>query len=156
MKRKLVSLLAFILATTCAFGLTACDTLSELFGNNEKNSFSEGSLLAAVESVTDTMVAIKVEKAEEKTTLMDVMAYLQEEKEFSFKVVDGMVTEINGTANAADWSACWMLYTSDTEMSNTAWGTCEYEGQNFGSAILGAEILPVIDGGVYIWVYQEL
>ena len=97
-----------------------------------------------------------MEKAEEKTTLMDVMAYLQEEKELSFKVVDGMVTEINGTENAADWSACWMLYTSDTEMSNTAWGTCEYEGQNFGSAILGAEILPVIDGGVYIWVYQGI
>ena len=95
-----------------------------------------------------------VEKAEDNAMLIEVMEYLQEENALVFEVSGGMVTSINGKANAADWSASWMLYTSDTEMSNTAWGTYEYEGRTLGSAIVGAEALPVADGEVYIWSYQ--
>ena len=45
----------------------------------------------------------------------------------------------------------WGLYTSDTELSNTAWGTATYEGNTYGSAMFGAEDLPVIENGIYIW-----
>ena len=98
------------------------------------------------------MVAIKVEKAEDNAMLIEVMEYLQEENALAFEVSGGMVTSINQKANGAN--EFWMLYTSDTEMANTAWGTYEYEGQTLGSAIVGAEALPVVDGGIYIWAYQ--
>ena len=53
-----------------------------------------------------------------------------------------------------DFSHCWMLYTSDGEMSNAAWGEIEYNGEKLGSAVLGADALPVLEGQVYVWYYQ--
>ena len=144
MKRKTVSLLSLILSVVFALGAASCGS----FDGDEK------AIIASVERTEGTMVAIKVEKAEDNAMLIEVMEYLQEENALAFEVSGGMVTSINGKANAADWSASWMLYTSDEEMSNTAWGTYEYEGQTLGSAIVGAEALPVADGEVYIWSYQ--
>ena len=69
-----------------------------------------------------------------------------------FKVTNGMVTEINGKANTTN--SFWMLYTSDTENSNTAWGSYEHEGKTLGSAALGATELVVKNGCVYVWVYE--
>ena len=144
MKRKTASLLSLILSVVFALGAASCG----LFDGDEK------AIIASVERTEGTMVAIKVEKVEDNAMLIEVMEYLQEENALAFEVSGGMVTSINGKANAADWSASWMLYTSDTEMSNTAWGTYEYEGRTLGSAIVGAEALPVADGEVYIWSYQ--
>ena len=144
MKRKTVSLLSLILSVVFALGAASCGS----FDGDEK------AIIASVERKEDTMVAIKVEKVEDNAMLIEVMEYLQEENALAFEVSGGMVISINGKANAADWSASWMLYTSDEEMSNTAWGTYEYEGQTLGSAIVGAEALPVADGEVYIWSYQ--
>jgi hypothetical protein len=48
-----------------------------------------------------------------------------------------------------------MLYTSDSDNSNVAWGEIEYDSNVYGSAILGAEMLTVKDGCLYIWVYQS-
>ena len=145
MKRKTVSLLSLILSVVFALGAASCG----LFDGDEKV------IIASVERKEDTMVAIKVEKVEDNAMLIEVMEYLQEENTLAFEVSGGMVTSINGKANAADWSASWMLYTSDAEMANTAWGTYEYEGQTLGSAIVGAEALPVADGEIYIWSYQS-
>ena len=72
-----------------------------------------------------------------------------------FEVSDGMITSINGIENPADWSACWMLYTDDTENSNTEWGTVEYKEKTYGSSMWGGETLKVKNGCVYIWVYQS-
>ena len=145
MKRKTAFLLSLILSVVFALGAASCG----LFGGDEKT------VIASVERKEDTMVAIKVEKAGEDVLFMDVMEYLQEENELAFEVSGGMVISINGKANAADWSASWMLYTSDEEMANTAWGTYEYNGETLGSAIVGAEALPVADGESYMWVYQS-
>ena len=49
----------------------------------------------------------------------------------------------------------WNKLKVSEEMANTAWGTYEYNGETLGSAIVGAEALPVVDGEVYIWVYQS-
>ena len=68
---------------------------------------------------------------------------------------DGMITSINGIENPADFSSCWMLYTSDVENSNTAWGTVEYQGVKYGSAISGAETLKIKPDQLYIWVFQS-
>ena len=88
-------------------------------------------------------------------TLLALMSEMEENGEFSYKVKDGMIVEINGTENDLDYNPCWMLYTSDQENSNTAWGEYEYGGETLGSASVGADSLIVKSGEVYVWVYQE-
>ena len=108
----------------------------------------------SVES-TENVVVITVEEVKDAKSLMDVMEQAKADGELTYETSDGMITSINGKANPADWSYCWMLYTSDSSMASTEYGTYEYEGQILGSAVLGAEALPVVDGGIYVWVYQK-
>ncbi len=91
----------------------------------------------------------------EDTTLLEYMNSLKADEEISFKVANGMITSINGIDNPSDYSSCWMLYTSDEENANHAWGTVDYKGNVYGSAICGAEALTVKSGCVYIWLYQS-
>lgn len=108
---------------------------------------------------SDTYIVIKTteEALEGKTDLLliDYMQTLKEKEGLEFAISDGMITSINGIDNPADYSSCWMLYTSDPELSNSAWGTVEYEGVEYGSAVSGAEALTVKPGQLYIWVYQS-
>ena len=87
--------------------------------------------------------------------LIDYMNKLSEEGELTCSISNGMITSINGIDNPADFSSCWMLYTSDTDNSNSAWGTVEYEGVEYGSAISGAETLKIKADQLYIWVFQS-
>ena len=102
----------------------------------------------------EPLVIVADESAAGKT-LLEVMSEMEENGEFSYKVKDGMIVEINGTENDLDYNPCWMLYTSDQENSNTAWGEYEYNGETLGSASVGADSLIVKSGEVYVWVYQE-
>ena len=141
MKRKfysIVTLFLTVVMSVCMF--VACD--------------KEGSAKAEVVSKTDTMVVIKVNETEGFATLLDAMTYLSEEGKLIITVSGGMVSSVEGKENAADWSACWMLYTSDTEMSNKEWGTITYEGNTYGSAILGVESLQVSVGEYYLLSYD--
>ena len=108
---------------------------------------------------SETCIVIKTteEALDGKTDmlLIDYMNDLVESGELTCTVSDGMVTSINGIENPADFSSCWMLYTSDTENANAAWGTVEYEGVEYGSAISGAEMLTIKPGQLYIWVFQS-
>ena len=141
MKRKIYLLLTFLLTLTMSvLAFVACK--------------EEGEAKAEVVSKTDIMVVIKVNETEGFATLLDAMTYLKNEGELNFEITGGMVSSIEGKANPADWSACWMLYTSDTEMSNTEWGTITYDSNVYGSAILGAETLQVTSGEYYIWSYD--
>ena len=99
------------------------------------------------------VVAIAVEDAQDAKVFLDVMKLAQTEEKLTFTESNGMIMSINGKENAADWSASWMLYTSDKEMSTTEYGTYEYEGQTLGGATLGAGALPVVDREIYVWVY---
>ena len=102
----------------------------------------------------DTYIIINVvDDVAEGTTLYEYMHTL--DKSLRFESKDGMITSINGVANAADWSSCWMLYTTDTENSDTAWGSAEYGGRIYGSASYGAESLVIKKGESYIWLYQS-
>ena len=114
----------------------------------------EGSAKAEILSKTDTMVVVQVNETEGFATLLDAMTYLKDEGKLTFELSGGMVSSIEGKTNPADWSACWMLYTSDKEMSNIEWGTVVYDGNTYGSAILGAESLQVSAGEYYIWSYD--
>lgn len=102
----------------------------------------------------EPLVIVADESAAGKT-LLQVMSEKEEDEEFSYKIKDGMIVEINGTENDLDYNPCWMLYTSDQENSNTAWGEYEYNGETLGSASVGADSLIVKSGEVYVWVYQE-
>lgn len=107
---------------------------------------------------SDTFIVLKVTQEAladlEGQYLIDYMNALAQKGELECTISDGMITSINGIANPADFSSCWMLYTSDVENANTAWGTVEYEGVEYGSAISGAETLKLKADVVYIWVYQ--
>ena len=100
---------------------------------------------------SDEYVVINVQGATDNQTLAGYMASLSEYSDI-FTIENGMVTSINGISNAPDWSACWMLYTNDTEFSDTAY-SIEYNGNVYGSALYGAETLVVKNGKTYIWVY---
>ena len=147
MKRKLLSL---FLVTCCLVSASACNAQDSVSA-----SFTESVKKAGVEKTADDMVAIRVLKVDGEENLMSVMEELQTDGLMNFTVQAGMVTSINGKANPADFSSCWMLYTSDAEMSNSAWGEIDYNGEKLGSAVLGADILPVVEGEVYVWYYQS-
>ena len=138
MKKLLLTLLTFVLL----FSMVAC-------GNTETHVIKE----------TDEKIIITVSSKQmeltDSTTLLEYMQSLKKDGEFEFEIVSGMITSINGIENPADWSSCWMLYTNDTELSNSSWGTAEYNGETFGSAVVGAEELIVKDGYKYIWYYQS-
>lgn len=102
---------------------------------------------------SDTLIVIKADKDDEGKTLTEYMTELKEDGKLEFEITGGMVSSINGIDNPADYSSCWMLYTSDAEMANTAWGTVEYDGSEYGSAVLGADALTVKAECIYIWAY---
>ena len=108
---------------------------------------------------SDTCIVIKPtqESMDGKTDmlLIDYMNQLTNDGKMTCKISNGMITSINGIENPADYSSCWMLYTSDEELSNSAWGIVEYEGKEYGSAISGAETLPIKADRLYIWVFKS-
>ena len=108
---------------------------------------------------SDTYIVIKTtEKSLDGKTdmlLIDYMNELAKEGVLTCTISDGMITSINGIENPADFSSCWMLYTSDAENSNASWGTVEYEGATYGSAISGAETLKIKPDQLYIWVFKS-
>ena len=100
-------------------------------------------------------VLIEAEESADGKTLLAYMQELQANGKLNFALENGMVTSIDGKQNKADYSACWMLYTSDSENANDAWGIVEYEEKEYGSAVVGAESLIVKAGELYIWWYQS-
>ena len=108
---------------------------------------------------SDTYIVIRTtQKAMGEETdmlLIDYMAKLKEKGDLEFSISNGMITSINGIDNPADYSSCWMLYTSDEENANASWGVVEYEGKQYGSAISGAEALKIKPDQLYIWVYKS-
>jgi len=143
MKRKIYTLFTLLLTfifATCIFA--SCN--------------KDGTAKAKIKESTENMIIIEVTKVNGEVALLSVMESLKENGEIEFAISNGMITEVNGIKNKADFSYCWMLYTSDTELSNTEWGTVLYNEQTYGSAIVGAEELLVIDGAYYILSYESL
>ncbi len=88
--------------------------------------------------------------------LIDYMAELKTKGELDYTTKNGMVNAINGIETPADFSKSWMLYTSDEDSANAAWGTIKYEGKKYGSAVLGAETLKLKPEHLYIWVFKDV
>ena len=108
---------------------------------------------------SDTCIVLKVTEevlsGSTDMVLIDYMDTLVKEGKLTCVIENGMVTSINGIDNPADFSSCWMLYTSDADNSNAAWGTVEFEGNQYGSAISGAETLKIKADQLYIWVFKS-
>ena len=138
---KLISLLMAVVLLGSILMLTGCQKAPVVI--QESDTY-------IVLNVTEESLNGQTDKV-----LIDYMDDLAKKGELVCTIADGMVTSINGIANAADYSSCWMLYTSDTENANSAWGTIEYNGTEYGSAISGAETLKIKAGQLYIWVYQS-
>ena len=131
--KKLSWILSLIACVALAFSLTGCKSIGTVTTDGD-------AVIIEVSSSYD-----------ESATLLDYMQKLEDEGELDFTIKNGMVTEIGGKENTLN--SFWMLYTSDTEHANNAWGEYEHDGQVFGSATLGASELNVNPGCVYVWVY---
>ena len=142
MKRKSVALLLALL--TGAFGFSAC--------NKDTDGNWSYQITKSVSGDT-VLVEIRIDEKGEDAFLLDVMNKAKEEGELTFELSGGMLVSMEGYANDADFNPCWMLYTSDEELSNTEWGTVIMGERTLGSAILGAEALPIEEGESYVWSY---
>ncbi len=141
MKKTTKKLVSVLLAVLLLLSMTAC--------RNEPLVIKD----------SDTYIVIKTtqEAIGDKTDmlLIDYMETLKQKGELEFSVGNGMILSINGIDNPADYSSCWMLYTSDAENANASWGTVEYEGKEYGSAVSGAEVLKIKPDQLYIWVFKS-
>lgn len=104
---------------------------------------------------SDTCIVIRVPEDAGEMTLIDYMETLKKNGQLNFTMENGMITSIGGIQNPADFSRCWMLYTSDADFSSSAWGTVEYDGVEYGSAVVGAEALVIKPGCLYIWAFMS-
>ena len=142
-KKRIISSILLLSVISCSFLLSSC---------NKKDSY--------VVKDSDTCIAISVNEdlldGKDDMPLVDYMTKLKENGELDFTIENGMVVSINGIKNTADFSKCWMLYTSDTEYSNPSWGTVVYNENEYGSAMLGADALLVKPDTLYIWVYDSI
>ena len=144
--KKFFSATIALMICVVVFGFAGCS----LFGGEKEP-------LVIKESDAYIVITVSSEQMEisSDTTLIDYMQTLKADGQLDFEITNGMITSVNGIENPADWSSCWMLYTSDADLANSAWGTVEYNGVVYGSAILGAETLKIKDGCLYIWVFQS-
>ena len=157
MKKKII---IGCMMALCLAACSSCALPFEFpFGNTKDEvsvSVDEQVKMASVEQKTEDMVAIRVTDAEKGKKLIEVMQALRADEQLTFtQDSQGMVIAINGTEYAADWSGCWMLYTSDEEFSSIEWGVYEYHGAALGSAVFGEDALPVVNGEIYVWVYTK-
>ena len=140
MKKSLSAVLAMMIFATILL-LPACQQDKLVIEDTEPQSSVNptGSAPANVEEklvvkVSDSCIVIKTTKEamDGKTDmlLIDYMNDLISEGKLTCTISNGMVTSINGIENPADYSSCWMLYTSDAENANASWGTVEYEGED--------------------------
>ena len=141
MKKQIKKILFVLMVLVIVVGLTAC--------KNEKLVIKDSDTYIVVKTTEQAMDGAT------DMTLMDYMTKLKEKGDLEFTISDGMITSINGIDNPVDYSSCWMLYTSDADNANASWGTVEYEGKEYGSAISGAETLMIKADQLYIWVYKS-
>lgn len=137
---KRLSCLLLVMLLACSMLLTGCKA--------EPLVIKDSDTYIVIKTTKDTL------KDNPERFLIDYMNELAEKGQLECTISDGMITSINGIQNAADYSSCWMLFTGDEENANRAWGTIEYEGVEYGSAISGAEVLKLKADQIYIWVYQ--
>lgn len=105
------------------------------------------------EDVVAITVSSKVMSLEGKN-LVDYLNKLQSDDKISYEASDGYINTVNGkTADYAKDKTSWMIYTSDEEMGNAAWGTYEFEGKTYYSAVVGINDYPLVEGTVILFAF---
>lgn len=137
--KKLVSTILLTFLTIALVFSTACDSKPLVVKDSEH---------LIVISVTEKSIG-------DNKTLLQYMQSLKSDNKLEFELSNGMITSINNIDNPKDYSYCWMLYTSDTALSNAGWGKIEYKGVIYGSAVVGAEELEIKPNNLYIWYYKK-
>ncbi len=113
-----------------------------------------------LESITETMVVMKVVEAEKNATALSALTKLKEDGLIDFEAKESTygayIVSVNGKSEYSSGNSgySWMLYTSDTEYASTEFGSVEYGGKVYGQAALGTSSLVVKEGNYYIWAYQ--
>lgn len=141
-KRSLSLLLTFLFALG-AFSLVSCSQTDYVLADeNTVAIFPSEEVLALTDS----------------TTLSDYLAAMQEKGQLTYVMEDGMINSVNGIANeyTGTNSMSWMIYTSDPDQSNSAFGQLKYEGKRYASASLGAESLIVKADYAYFLAYHSV
>ena len=148
MKRKL--------STIFTLFLTVIMSVCCLFACKEEADPKAQTKSVDLEKVSETLIVMKVNEAEEGATALSALTKLKEEGKIEFEVQESeygaYIISINGKEQVTGYS--WMLYTSDEEFSTTDYGTVEYNGETYGQAALGASSLVVKSGEYYIWSYD--
>lgn len=149
--KKLFALMVTLACLFTANALTACNKAPTPSTSVTPSLPSVAPVpVAEVLEKTDTTLVISINEVSGETTLLSVMKTLKEAGAITYETdATNMILSING--KTPDTGSYWMLYTSDEEMANTSWGTIAYNGQTYGSAILGAESLPVASNAIYVW-----
>ena len=155
MKHKFLRILAFFCTLAFSCSTFACIIPTEVSIDDSavgKTSIAYG--YDEKDQVNEVVISLKNVTVQEGTTLEQIMSSMKDGSDFTYEIANGMVTSIMNRKN--EGNSYWMLYTSDTENANEAWGTYDYDGQKLGSAILGAGSLGVKTGEVYVWAYQTI
>ncbi len=136
---KILSIFTAILTLTVALCLSGC-----------KSTIKQQKDTAVVFEASNSVMKITTD-----TTLKQYLDALSKKEEFSYEADNtGFVTSVNGKAGGLN--EYWLIYTSDTNNSNTDWGTftCD-DGTVLASATLGIESLVVVEGELYAFVLSS-
>lgn len=166
MKRKLCCILSVLclFVTPIAFGgcndnssVEPDESSSKVNSSVEPNESSSNdialSLSYTILEKTNDCLVIHVGVCRDEYKLSDVMEALQTEGKITYTMNGTFMSSLNGVT--PEGTNFWALYTSDEEFSNTAWGSYEYNGKNYGSSSLGMESLAVAEGEYYIWALSS-
>ena len=139
MKRKIT---IFLLTLLCLLLGVACN---------------QPTVKATVLETTEERIVISIGEASGEATLSQALDNLQKDGKLTFVVSGGMITSVNGKENRTESASSgysWMIYTSNTELSYSEYGSKTYENAVCYSAAFGADGLKVQQGETIILSYD--
>lgn len=140
---------------TIILAVILCFSAFVFVGCSQPNQTSENGTIA---NENNELLVIVIPNDFEHSADYKLSDYMESEKQkgnLVFEVSNGFVSSINGISNNTFANKYWMLYTSDENYSNSAWGVYEYDGKSYSSSTIGIE-QPIKNGETYIWVYSQL
>ena len=169
MSKKLLAILAAIVACISVFAFAGCQSENGDSGNKEPGgdkTAPSGNVILDVEKVGFTASA-EYMTLKTTTTVKDYMDALKENGELVFTESNGMITSFYNTAGKVISSTAnsyegydWAFYIDFTTLEGddavyaTDYKTLEYGGKTLYSASYGAAGIPCIDGHTYVFAYE--
>ena len=155
LKKKTIACSLVVLLLSFAVGFFGCDNYipptntldTKVLFVDEKTYVFEAS--EALFEGTDIQTSdIKLIDYMDRLVTLEALTYQASTSQFGM-----FIDSINGVAGLP--SQYWMIYSTDTANSDTAWGEYNFDGKTLGSASLGASELPIIYGELYAFVLES-